>query len=147
MSIFALQLLLHCHYSYIVIVPSSQLFSIASHLILCFFFLLFIHLFVLFLFLTFLLFIGLQVPLFYDCNHTNMDSFFCFVSSKRCLHKFHGFLIVFFLLLQFLKFFVVLMCVGFFYFVVLCKYWNSCPGFFLIINYFYFYFFMAHVFV
>jgi hypothetical protein len=51
------------------------------------------------------------------------------------------------LLLQFLKFFVVLMFVGFFYFVVLCKYWNSCPGFFLIINYFYFYFFMAHVFV
>jgi hypothetical protein len=30
-SIFALQLLLHCHYSYIVIVSSSQLFSIASH--------------------------------------------------------------------------------------------------------------------
>jgi hypothetical protein len=41
MSIFALQLLLHCHYSYIVIVLNSQLFSIASHLIL-----LFIHLIV-----------------------------------------------------------------------------------------------------
>ncbi len=38
MVLFTSRLFLHYNYSYIVIFPSSQLFSIASHLILCFFF-------------------------------------------------------------------------------------------------------------
>lgn len=138
MVVFTSHLFLHYNYSYIVIVPNSQLFSIASHLILCFFsFCLFITLF-LFLFLTFLLFIGLQVPLFYDCNHTNMDNFFLFRVFNKMFTWVSWFFNWFFLV--FAKK-LTLCCFDVRRFLLFC-----C--FVQILEFIsWFYFFMAHVFV